>query len=119
MSVPDADTEQRLYILGTDARDLIATIDHNLNRGDAPPRFQRKVVYDATVLGATLLGGRGGSSTVAGGGDLALAGHRVDVSNDDVVDGDREDLVNGQRVRVEGEPRSGRPIEVSRVELLP
>jgi hypothetical protein len=44
--IPDADTEQKLHILGTDTRDLIATIDHNLNHGDQPPRFQRKVVYD-------------------------------------------------------------------------
>jgi len=44
--VPDADTEQKLQILGTDTRDLIATIDHNLDRGDAEARFQRKVVYD-------------------------------------------------------------------------
>ncbi len=80
-----------------------------------------------TIEPATLIGGSSGDAVevsgfvqrAAGGDDLALAGHRLLVSSDDVVDGDRDDLVNGQRIRVQGELRSGRRIEVFRVELLP
>lgn len=44
--VPSADTARKLQILGTDSRDLIATIDHNLRHPPAQARFQRKTVYD-------------------------------------------------------------------------
>lgn len=36
---------QKLDLLGSDVADLIATIDHNVQHGDADPRFQRKVMY--------------------------------------------------------------------------
>jgi len=36
----------KLDILGADVADLIATIDHNLQRSGSDPRFQRKVMYD-------------------------------------------------------------------------
>ena len=35
----------KLDLLGTDVADLITTIDHNVQHGDADPRFQRKVMY--------------------------------------------------------------------------
>lgn len=35
----------KLELLGTDVADLITTIDHNAQHGDADPRFQRKVMY--------------------------------------------------------------------------
>jgi Family of unknown function (DUF6502) len=35
----------KLDLLGIDAADLIATIDHNVTHGDVDPRFQRKVMY--------------------------------------------------------------------------
>ncbi len=44
--VPSADIEQMLHILGTDVRDLIITIDHNLSCEPGAVRFQRKVAYD-------------------------------------------------------------------------
>ncbi len=44
--VPGADTAQKLQMLGTDTRDLIETIDHNLASDPGAARFQRKVVYD-------------------------------------------------------------------------
>jgi hypothetical protein len=43
--IPRTSDHDKLEILGADVADLIATIDHNLQRGDAP-RFQRKVMYD-------------------------------------------------------------------------
>ena len=45
--IPEADEAEKLEILGTDVADLVASIEHNLDReGDAPPFFQRKVAYD-------------------------------------------------------------------------
>lgn len=44
--IPARDTAQKLTILGTDTRDLIATIDHNLECEPEEARFQRKVSYD-------------------------------------------------------------------------
>ena len=44
--VPSTSDLDKLDILGADVADLIATIDHNLQRGEADPRFQRKVMYD-------------------------------------------------------------------------
>ena len=44
--IPRSSDQDKLDILGTDVADLIATIDHNLQRGAADPRFQRKVMYD-------------------------------------------------------------------------
>lgn len=44
--VPAVDEAQKLQILGTDTRDLLATIDHNLEAPPGKARFQRKVVYD-------------------------------------------------------------------------
>ena len=44
--VPVRDATQKLYLLGTDVGDLVATIDHNLQDTGDCPRFQRKVVYD-------------------------------------------------------------------------
>lgn len=44
--VPGGDTARKLQILGTDTRDLIATIDHNLVQPPEQARFQRKTVYD-------------------------------------------------------------------------
>jgi hypothetical protein len=43
--VPRSGETEKLGILGSDAADLIATIDHNLQHGDADPRYQRKVMY--------------------------------------------------------------------------
>ncbi len=43
--IPRASDAAKLGILGTDVPYLIATIDHNL-KGEAPSRFQRKVMYD-------------------------------------------------------------------------
>lgn len=44
--LPSGDAE-KLHILGTDAADLIRTVDHNLGEGDGKrePYFQRKVCY--------------------------------------------------------------------------
>lgn len=44
--VAKADESMKLHILGVDTAFLVDTIEHNLNRGDRPPRFQRKVLYD-------------------------------------------------------------------------
>jgi hypothetical protein len=44
--VPQTGEEDKLHILGTDVAFLVATIDHNLQRGAEAPRFQRKVAYD-------------------------------------------------------------------------
>lgn len=44
--VPAHDDSDKLHILGTDTRDLIATIDHNLSHPPGSARFQRKVAYD-------------------------------------------------------------------------
>jgi hypothetical protein len=35
----------KLDLLGTDVADLITTIEHNVQHGEADPRFQRKVMY--------------------------------------------------------------------------
>lgn len=43
--VPQQGLLDKLNILGTDAADLIDTIDHNLQHGADDPRFQRKVMY--------------------------------------------------------------------------
>ena len=40
------DSDEILHILGTDASELIATIDHNLTHPPSRARFQRKVSYD-------------------------------------------------------------------------
>lgn len=51
--VPQRSAADQLYILGHDVADLIATIDHNLQRGDADEaRFQRKVMYHAIPAAA-------------------------------------------------------------------
>jgi hypothetical protein len=44
--VPGNDPVNLLQILGTDAGELIATIDHNLTAGSDELLFQRKVAYD-------------------------------------------------------------------------
>lgn len=44
--IPARDDEAKLSMLGTDVADLVSAIDHNLDPGDAPPFFQRKVAYD-------------------------------------------------------------------------
>lgn len=44
--LPTADEVGKLGILGTDVRDLIATIDHNLRSNALDSYFQRKVAYD-------------------------------------------------------------------------
>lgn len=44
--VPRDSKADKLGILGTDVKHLIATIDHNVHQQDAEPRFQRKVEYD-------------------------------------------------------------------------
>ncbi len=43
--VPRSGETEKLGILGSDAADLITTIDHNLQHADTDPRFQRKVMY--------------------------------------------------------------------------
>jgi hypothetical protein len=43
--VPKKGEVEKIGILGTDASDLISTIDHNIRQADAP-FFQRKVCYD-------------------------------------------------------------------------
>jgi hypothetical protein len=44
--IPQKGMDQQLTVLGQDAADLIATIDHNLYRNPSRPRIQRKVMYD-------------------------------------------------------------------------
>jgi hypothetical protein len=43
--VPATSVADKLAILGTDVADLITTIEHNIERGRAEPRVQRKVMY--------------------------------------------------------------------------
>lgn len=51
--VPQRSAADQLHILGHDVADLITTIDHNLQRGDAgQARFQRKVMYHAIPVDA-------------------------------------------------------------------
>jgi hypothetical protein len=50
--VPVNDDQMKLYILGTDTGDLIATITHNLDHQEGQPFFQRKVSYDNLPLEA-------------------------------------------------------------------
>lgn len=50
--VPRAGDVEKIEILGTDAADLISTIDHNLQNGSTLPFFQRKVSYDNLPLEA-------------------------------------------------------------------
>jgi len=49
--IPKKGEIDKIGILGTDTADLIATIDHNIRRADAP-FFQRKVCYDNLPLEA-------------------------------------------------------------------
>jgi hypothetical protein len=44
--IPKNIDAEKISILGAEAADLIATIDHNLGAVGKPPFFQRKVVYD-------------------------------------------------------------------------
>jgi hypothetical protein len=44
--VPRVSDAGKVAILGADVSYLINTIDHNLQEGSGPPRFQRKVMYD-------------------------------------------------------------------------
>lgn len=44
--IPSTSDVDKLDILGADVADLVATIDHNLQRSGTDPRFQRKVMYD-------------------------------------------------------------------------
>lgn len=44
--IPARDVTEKLRILGTDTRDLIETIEHNLESAPEQARFQRKVCYD-------------------------------------------------------------------------
>ncbi len=43
--VPAHGDDEKLYILGNDVADLVATIDHNLQHSGSDARFQRKVMY--------------------------------------------------------------------------
>jgi hypothetical protein len=43
--VPAQSAPDKLAILGSDVGLLIDTIDHNIQRGESDPRFQRKVMY--------------------------------------------------------------------------
>ena len=43
--VPQRSPIDKIAILGADVADLIDTIDHNIERGDRDPRFQRKLMY--------------------------------------------------------------------------
>lgn len=43
--VPAQSAPDKLAILGSDVSWLIDTIDHNIQRGESDPRFQRKVMY--------------------------------------------------------------------------
>jgi hypothetical protein len=47
--VPSGEPEEKIQILGDDVRNLISTIDHNLEN-DADLRFQREVSYDEFPL---------------------------------------------------------------------
>lgn len=44
--IPQKGWVEKLHVLGTDAADLISTIDHNIYQKPTRPRFQRKVMYD-------------------------------------------------------------------------
>ena len=44
--LPKTEEDDKLSILGTDVRDIIGTIDHNLRCNSAESFFQRKVSYD-------------------------------------------------------------------------
>jgi hypothetical protein len=44
--VPEGSDADKLQILGTDVRNLISTIDHNLKTDPSGSLFQRKVAYD-------------------------------------------------------------------------
>ncbi len=44
--IPARDETEKLRILGTDTRDLVETIGHNLESAPEQARFQRKVCYD-------------------------------------------------------------------------
>ena len=48
--VPRTGEDQKLAILGSDVRDLIATIDHNLTHPPDEAWFQRKVEYDNLLV---------------------------------------------------------------------
>lgn len=48
--VPGGGELEKLQVLGTDTRDLIDTIDHNLTHSPEQARFQRKVSYDNVPL---------------------------------------------------------------------
>lgn len=50
--IPQKGMDQRLAILGQDASDLLATIDHNLYGNPSRPRLQRKVMYDNVPVDA-------------------------------------------------------------------
>jgi hypothetical protein len=83
--IPSADDAARLDILGTDVADLVAAIEHNLDPGDAPRFFQRKVAYDnlpADYLPAlrALLAEKGQSLLEALNTDMAR--HDRDVTGD-------------------------------------
>jgi hypothetical protein len=43
--VPVHGDDEKLYILGNDVADLVATIGHNLQQGGSDARFQRKLMY--------------------------------------------------------------------------
>jgi hypothetical protein len=44
--IPRASDVAKLAIMGADVSYLLGTIDHNLQPGESPARFQRKVMYD-------------------------------------------------------------------------
>lgn len=48
--VPQRSAVQKLGILGTDAAELISTIAHNVEHGEAEPRYQRKVMHRGIPL---------------------------------------------------------------------
>jgi hypothetical protein len=50
--VPSSGEAEKLGILGTDVRELIATIDHNLTSNPSEARLQRKVSYDNLPIDA-------------------------------------------------------------------
>jgi hypothetical protein len=44
--VPSGSETEKVSILGIDVADLLATITHNITKGNSAPFFQRKVAYD-------------------------------------------------------------------------
>lgn len=50
--VPASGELEKIHVLGTDTRDLISAIDHNLTSSPEDTRFQRKVTYDNVPLDA-------------------------------------------------------------------